>query len=178
LPDGPNKDKALNTTLGAMAKNDLAGTWNFALGLPDGSTRDAAIGGIVQTYSHSDPARIAPLIAELPPGVEQTRTMTAVATEWVQNDSTTFVDWLNDQPDGPMRDAAIVQLSSSSQIIKHPTMIFEHANQISDPALRLVQVQGVLSRWAARDPSAALQAAQKINLPDDQKAAIIQSLSK
>jgi hypothetical protein len=177
LPAGTTQDTALNGALAGAAKSDPTDALNYALSLPDDSSRDAAINGIVSTLSITNPSQAAALVLQIPAGATQIEAATTVASTWVKKTPPPFLDWLNGLPVGDVRDAAIVQLDTSGQAAKHPTMVFNQANSISNPDLRAVQVQQVLTNWAANDPQAAYTAAQTANLPDEQRAALVQKFT-
>ena len=178
LPDGTIKDQALNSALASIAKSDVTGALTYASNLQDGPNRDSAVGGIVNMVARKDPAQAAALLGQIPMGTAQLNATTVVASIWVSKDPPTFLDWLGGLPEGDVRDAAIVQLDSSGQAAKHPSTVFAQANSISNPDLRAVQIQTVLTNWAVKDPQAALAAAQNANLPDEQRTSLVQLLTK
>jgi len=178
LPDGSTKDKALNSALLGMAKSNFAYALDYAINLPVGSNRDTEIGSLVGLQANASPAQAAKLLDQIPAGNAQLNAASTVAAAWVKQNSPTFLDWLGGLPEGDVRDAAIVQLDSSGQAAKHPSAVFAQANSISNPDLRAVQIQTVLINWAVKDPQAALAAAQNANLPDDQRASLVQKLTQ
>ncbi len=178
LPDGPLKDKALNSAIVGMAQSNVGDALSFAASLPAGLQQNQAVNGVVNYMARRNPAQAANLIDQIPPGDAQTEAASTIAAEWVNDNAPALASWIATLPEGDVRDAAIVQEDSSREAAKHAETIFKAANTITNPDLRASQVQIVLTNWAVKSPDDAIKAVANANIPDAQKAAIVQSLNK
>jgi hypothetical protein len=177
LTDGRGRGQALMNVSTAMSLPDLATAWNNATSLPEDSGRDQLLGILVAATAMKDPAQAVSLVDQLPAGTAQTDAISDIAQSWARQDPQAFTVWLNGLPAGDGRDAAVAQLVGSGQTAKDPAAVLAWANTVSDPQTRADEIGTVLTAWAEQDATAALNAAQTVNLPAAQLAALIQKLT-
>ncbi len=100
----------LEQVLSSWAEKDWRAAADWAKGLPDGPTRDAAQKGICGALALSKPAEAASFVAGLPASEQQTKLAAAVAVGWACNDPLAAVQWVAAFPEGQARSRTIGQL--------------------------------------------------------------------
>lgn len=124
---------------------------------PDASGPSIYAQRLVQARAENDPAATADwlqsLTAEDP--LNLTRNNTTLMEVWTRTDSIAASTWLNEQPPGPRRDAAIAGFAASIQSFE-PAAAAAWADTISDPQLRLEQLTQTIRNWAGQDSGSAL----------------------
>lgn len=133
LPPGDAKYQSLTNVIVTIAKTDFATAWNNAASLPSADNPIGIMASLVGVQAKKDPAQAAALIPQVPGAAGQAAATTALAAIWVAQDPQAFTVWLDGLPPGDIRDAAIVQLVSSSQSTKNPDGVRAWVNTVSDP---------------------------------------------
>ncbi len=177
LPDGAARDQAVNNVLVNASATDFPTAWNFATSLPAGPSRDAAMDSLVTTAAAKDPAQALPLLDEFSAGTVRNGATRALAKTWAAQDPQAASIWMQSLPPSTQRNVAIVELITA-QVNKDPASTLQWANAVTTDTTRANQIQRVITTWAKSDPAAALNAIPSANLPDDQKAALVQGIQQ
>ncbi len=141
LPAGEAKNQSLNNVIATIAKSDFATAWNDATSLPAAEDSIGIMTNLVGVQANSDPAQAAALIPLFPNETGQTAAATTLAAIWVKQNPQAFTVWLDGLPVSAVRDAAIVQLVSSSQATKNPEGVMAWVNTVSNPEMKAALVQ-------------------------------------
>jgi len=176
LPEGATRDQAINNVLTAQAVTDFPSAWTDAQNLPAGASRDAAMDSLVSVEANMNPTKAADLLDELSTGAARQAGIRALAKTWMQQDPQAASVWMDTLPAGPQRNVAVVELIGPEST-KDPAAALQWANTITTDTTRANQIQRVITAWAKTDPAAAAQAVQAANMPDDQKATLVQAIN-
>ena len=95
-----------------------------------------------------------------------------VVGEWAKSDAAAAVRWAQEQPAGPIRDAA-ASGAVSTLYNKEPQTAYPLARGISDRETRVNQLQAVYHEWLFLDAGAAQAAMASAGLPADELAAAL-----
>lgn len=151
----------LQTAATAWAETDPIGASQWAAILDSPLARDTALGQIFGTWSSTNPSQAASAIATLPMGSAQTVATSAVAKSFAKGNLNAALQWAEGLS-GPVQLAAtreIVNLWSNSD----PEATGAWIMQQGSPQVRREALRALAENWAKRDPSAALDYAQKIS---------------
>lgn len=177
LPENIDHDQAMGSVLASLAQTNPEIAWNYAESLPAGDSQNTVMTSIVSSIAKQDPAQAVNLAETMPAGNAQLNAIGEVADEWVKQDPQAFTGWMNGLPAGDLHDKAVQSLVLSPQMYKDPAAVLAWANTVSVEKYRSSDIYVVLSTWARVDATAALNAAQTVNLPADQKETLIQKLT-
>jgi hypothetical protein len=177
LPSGAVQDQAVSNVLASTAQTDFPTAWTDATALPAGASRDGAMSSVLGVLAQTNPAQAAALLDQFGTDPAALSATTTVATDWAKQDWQGLTTWVDSLPAGAEYDTAVVPLIAS-QIAKHPSAALNMANSIGNEASRISQVKSVLRQWGKSNPVAAASAAQTVNLPANQLAALLANLAK
>jgi hypothetical protein len=172
LPDSAAKDQATSNILVGEANSDFSTAWNYAQAMPAGNGRTGAMSSLISTLAKNDPAQAAALSSANGGGLA----ISAIATNWSKQDPQAASAWINTLPPGGDYDTAATQFALA-QMSKDPSTSFNFANSIANNNSRSYYVGEVINSWAAKDPDAALAAAQTANIPDKTRQVLIQKIN-
>lgn len=90
------------------ASRDFDSALRWAENLPPGKNRDAFLSAVLVTRAKDEPSQAASLIAgKIPPGDVQNEAVIATVHQWLLKDPDKAGDWIEQFPEGPMREKAI-----------------------------------------------------------------------
>ncbi len=135
---------------------DPAGALNFIRSLNPGVETAAAARAYVRSGAQQYPADTAAWIAALPPGdpLYQDSHAGDLMREWALSDSVAASAWLEDQPDGRLREAAAAAFTATI-LPYEPAAAAVWSNSLADPRLRVESLEKSVGAWASQDPEAA-----------------------
>lgn len=134
--------------------------------LPIDSQR-AAVRGVAQQWSFSDPEAAANWASGLRDEKAQANAMGALAGEWGNRNPIAAARWIESLPAGPARDEAVASFSERTAQ-RDPEGSVAWAISIEDSSKQARTMRDVFTTWLSNDPAIArnwLQSAQ--NIPDD-----------
>lgn len=126
-------------------------------------------------WAKAPPSVVADWATSLPAGPALDAAVGEVGRLWVEQDTVAASGWMNDLAPGPGRDAAVRQLIRAIQQ-ETPGDAFVWAGTIQDSALRRDVLRESISRWAIKDPSAALSVVE--TLPIEHRGELQEIISK
>lgn len=177
LPEGTGKTQAINNVLVAVAQSNPTTAWDYAAALPVGNARDGAMSSVIGVVAQKNASQAVVLLSQFSSDAATQAATATVVAAWTKQDSTAAIAWVAALPAGAQRDAALVPLAAS-QIAKHPSTALDMANSIGNNQTRLEQVKSVIRQWAKSNPEAAANAAQAVDMPAGQRAALLSNIAK
>jgi hypothetical protein len=97
------------------AARDPAAAADWARQIPAESLRATTLAGIATAWSEQDPATAANLaVKELPAGRLQSDTIVSIVQRWAQQSPAAAAAWVNQFPEGALRDAATENLKATA----------------------------------------------------------------
>jgi hypothetical protein len=151
----------LREAAGDWAKTDPIAASQWAATLDSPKAREIAVSAIFGTWSETNPAQAASAIATLPVGSAQNDAASAVAIRFARANLNAAVQWAEGLS-GPVQVEAtkiIVSLWSTSDPEATGAWIMRQGS----PQVRKEALGRLALKWVERDPSAAIDYAQKIS---------------
>jgi hypothetical protein len=109
------RDEIVPRAATQWAAQDPAAAADWARQIPGESLRVTTLAGIATAWSEQDPATAAAFAAkELPAGRMQSDTIVSIVQRWAQQSLADAAAWVNQFPEGSLRDAAMEALAKSS----------------------------------------------------------------
>ena len=158
-------DDALKHCIQEITKNDLD-TAEKLLRLYQSAYPEALLlESYIQSRAKIDPNQTSQWLNELPEDdlLNTSRASKALLLEWTRSDSVAASTWLNKQPAGPRRDAAIEGFVESIQSYDADAAT-AWSNVISNPDQRIRSLALSIEYWSQNDPQAAAKWVQETNL--------------
>lgn len=152
------ENKLLLETVTAYTRQSPAEAENFIRDMADAYDTDELLASHLAARAEQDPVATADWLgglSENDPLYDPTHADTLMRA-WAQSDSIAASAWLSEQPDGSVRDAAVVGFAESIQEFE-PAAAAAWADTIADPDQRRQHLESSLRVWAARAPDEALE---------------------
>jgi hypothetical protein len=109
------RDEIVPRAVTEWATRDPAAAADWARQISGASLRVTALAGIATAWSEKDPAAAASLaVKELPSGRLQADTIVAIVQRWAQQSPADAEAWVNQFPEGSLRDAAMESLAKAA----------------------------------------------------------------
>ncbi len=144
-----------------VAQADPVGTAQWAASVTDETVREGALGATFETWGKQQPLAAAQFLA-----AQQSQSpaaFRAVASEWVKSNAAGASHWLQGQPDGAARDAA-VEGFTRSLVAYDAASALTWAMSVSDGEARAVLTRDLMDFWMSDDPEAAVAFARENGL--------------
>lgn len=165
--EGKERQRALNTSLGELARNDHQSAAEFVENM-DLDERSTYLKSVSSEWATEEPAEAAEWVMDLASESESDQGVGAalgdVLWKWTREDPQAAGNWLNEQEKGPTLDGAITGLAGAA-FEQDPEASLSWATQISNEGLRGVSITVGLGAWMQRDPEAAKQWAEANEIP-------------
>ena len=114
LPE-PARNEIVPRAATQWAAQDPAAAADWARQIPGESLRAITLAGIATTWSERDPATAATIaLKELPAGRLQSDTIVSIVQRWAQQSPADAEAWVNQFPNGDLRDAARENLNAAA----------------------------------------------------------------
>ena len=185
MPPGPDQDNALMAALTALAAVDPQTALADSVELTGGNRGRERI-SIFEAWSAHAPADAAAALEQNAGIFASTTTLNnvtaTIAKNWLNQDPSSAVKWINTLPSGGPRDNAVTQIVSTiSQ--SDPASALTWSLSIDDAATRNNNVVKLMRQWSNQNPAAAAAALQKAQnnltgLTDAQATALQNILAK
>jgi hypothetical protein len=146
LPD-ELRASAVPALAGSLTTGDPAAGVAFAIALPQGSEREAAVSSVALQWAQSSPTAAAAWVTGITDPSAQASAASSLVTAWMQADPATASLWVKNLPAGASRDAAIVALTNSPAIRNDAESAVLWASSIQDPTLRASTLPDLQHRW-------------------------------
>ncbi|MFD0893598.1 hypothetical protein KBB96_07365 [Luteolibacter ambystomatis] len=173
------RTKATLTLIPSMARNNPEAAANAIVPFLSDTSKNPNISNAVSQVSSywaaQDPTAATQWAASLPDGTIKDSTIQSIAYSWCGKDPDGAAKWIDSMPDGKTRDNAVNAMISTTQQ-NDPATAYRWAESINDDQHRYSAVSNVISNWAGSDPAAARAAALKADLPQEQRANLLQGL--
>jgi hypothetical protein len=169
----PLSDPALRQgILEAAARNcDLARlnpAAEFIAAMPVGDDQQAAMRGLLATWTATDPEAAANWVAAFPETNPQPEAAADILKTWSQSEPSAAANWLTHSPARTGNQAMISALIEGS-LVKYPAFAAEWTLSVADEKLREKFQFLVAREWIKADPTAATRWIDSLNLPDETK---------
>ncbi|MEM7276926.1 MAG: hypothetical protein AAF385_02280 [Pseudomonadota bacterium] len=162
--------------IGGLAKHDSATATQLAFQLSDDKERSTALSNIASAIVVDDPAEAAGLLQNIIEPKHRRNTIQTIARSWYRADQDAAVRWLTSLPTGEERDSAIVSAAMNFETMgQQELQLFEH---VSDSKSREMAMRMSVLRLARKDKVAALQALKRMDMPEDQKEKLRETIRK
>jgi predicted phosphoadenosine phosphosulfate sulfurtransferase len=172
------KTTLLNFMAGQWASYDPEKAAQWVQTLPDGPDRDQALIGLGASWAEKDPPGAADFAAKLPAGTGRQTALKQAIEDWIVADPVAAATWINAFPPQEDLDQAVASVATLRSLVdEHVDVALSWASTIVNDSLRTTALSEILSNWATRDPSAALNYAQTApGLSDEARAQLVQQL--
>jgi hypothetical protein len=112
-------DPALENLAQQWAEKDLSAALIWTLARAQGDQRDQLIARVAFIQSQTAPEEAARLAVEqIPPGETQNEAAISVLHQWALRDLAAATSWVERFPDGPLRERAVLELSSIAGLLQ------------------------------------------------------------
>ncbi|MFD0893584.1 hypothetical protein KBB96_07445 [Luteolibacter ambystomatis] len=116
LPAGDKRQQVMSHLVAEWSVQDPAAALQWAKERNDPAERDEAITGWVTATGENSPADAATLAAdEIRPGAVQNRAVVSVLQRWARKDYEGASKWVEDFPDGALKDDAMRELQAAAK---------------------------------------------------------------
>jgi len=116
LPAGDKRKQVMSHLVAEWSVQDPEAALDWAKGRNDPDERDEAITGWVTATGEKAPANAATLAAdEIRPGAVQNRAVVSVLQRWARTDYEGASKWVEDFPDGALKDDAMRELQAAAK---------------------------------------------------------------
>ncbi|HTB62708.1 MAG TPA: hypothetical protein VK737_03890, partial [Opitutales bacterium] len=147
VPAGPAQTSVASALMASWSQQDPQGFATWANGLPEGAEHDEAMAQLSSEQAATNPAAALALAQGIADPQAQAAQVQAVQ----------LASQINALPLGDERDTAITQLVAA-QIQQDPADAILWANTISNPQVRLAQLQQIIQAWAIKGAGALYHA--------------------
>lgn len=154
MPGGPDQDAAAVHLAKDLAAANPSGAIRWAEGLESDSARNVALVSIASGWAEQDPAAAtqwaSTLAADSP---ARTKAMKDALSYWVMADASAAGSFVQGLPEVDQPSAIMVVAPTLAQ--NDPASALDWAQTISDPDVREIALQQVVTRWADNQPQEA-----------------------
>ena len=165
VAEGPLRERLLAMIATAWGDQDPVAAASLALDtLPPGKPQSDAVVGIVQRWTQQNPESASAWVSAFPEGELRNVVVENFIKLWAQRDPRAAGDWLNTMAAGPGRDSGL--RAFAEQIgPQSPRTAAKWASAITDPQMRVAQLEMTSRIWMQSDPSAARDWILKSSIP-------------
>lgn len=160
--------------ISGLAQTDVDAALRLARQLPPGPDKSRMLGNLATQLAMQDPQRAAELLPSIDDESARTRTMVMIAGQWAHADPAAAQRWVENLPQGGGRDNAVVQLASTwDEITPARRRLLESV----DSHVRQNALRSHAYRLARTDPRAAAQIVRGMDVSDDEKQQMLESIA-
>jgi hypothetical protein len=145
---------AMSQALRGLAETDPVTAAENVTSIAEGEDRDRAMEGVAKQWGRVDPESAAAWLMDSGSETAQSESIGKVVSSWVRQDSVAALSFINEQPEGGVRDQA-----ASSYVMANQTGKVEDnlalAETIGDERTRERAVGMTVAGWMRQDPEAA-----------------------
>jgi len=202
LPEGEARDNSLRSVFSTWSRQDpqaamralsglssgerknavqaLASGWSqtapeavlqWSSSLTDASERADVVRAALFQWAGSSPESAAKFVERIPEA-ERSGPMESVVGNWASRDTASAAAWLDRQPTGPSKDAALRTLSRKIAQ-EDPEAALTWTRGISDEKDRLRQTESIARDWIRQDPNSARSWISTSTLPEDTRKRLL-----
>lgn len=114
LAEGRARDQFVEHAIANLALADPATALDHARALADPLARNQALAAVGTSWAESDPVAAATFVADgMDPGPAQERAVATIVQRWSQQDPDAVRAWIEEFPDGPLKDNALGHLAAA-----------------------------------------------------------------
>jgi hypothetical protein len=156
---------ALEHCIQEITKKDLGLAENLLRQHLSTDTESTLLETYIQSRASIAPKQTSQWLNDLPEDdpLKTTKAAKVLLQEWTHSDSVAASTWLNEQPPGTRRDAAIEGFVESIQAYDSNAAA-TWSNAISDPSQRIRSLALSIEHWSQSDPQAATNWVEATNL--------------
>jgi hypothetical protein len=143
--------------------------------VPEGFERDSLYGGLIERYGHQDPEQAATMLNSISDNAQRAQATNMLAMVWSHNDPAGAQQWAEKLPRGDGRDDAIVQLAANWDELTPSRRLL--MNSMGSLEKRKQALMMSVQRIAQSDPQQADRLMREMNLTDDERQQLQQSIS-
>jgi copper(I)-binding protein len=149
------RDQLLTTIATVLGDSDPIAAATLAIEtLPPGKAQDDAVVGIVQRWAQNDPNAAAAWVRAFPEGAVRSAAVENIVKLWADKDARPAGEWLNSLPPSAFRNNGV--RAYSEQIApSSPREAAVWAGTITDPQMRIAQLENIAKIWMQSDSVAA-----------------------
>ena len=147
-----------------IARSDTALAWQLAEQMADPAARDTAYLAVIGQQTSSSPEDAALRLDRISDAAMRARATGMVAQQWAANDPVAALRWARNQPPGPGRDDAVMNVAGSYNPPGPEAL--ELAASIEDDQKRGRAQMRIIIRMAGEDRVMARELLDSIELPD------------
>ncbi|MEM1082565.1 MAG: hypothetical protein AAGI48_00450 [Verrucomicrobiota bacterium] len=167
---GEDQQDAMAALIGVMAKDDPQGAAAKIEGMSEGRERERAIRDVASSWAREAPAEAAEWVVGQGDGEDG---LERVIATWAGQDSAAALSFIQEQPEGEMRDAATQTYLRTDRSLE-PEASISLAESISDERDRSRTVARTAMRWMRDDETAArTYVEQTSSISDDLKERLL-----
>lgn len=157
---------ALGSAVRSLANENPTLAASKALQIPEGESRDEAVESVAEAMARENPADAAKWVSENGTEEAQKDAMRDVMGNWVNQDAKAARAWAVEQPEGPVRDAAVSSYVMSDSK-GDPQENIKLAETISDEGSRGWAIGMTTMRWMGEDREAATEYIESSDIIDE-----------
>ena len=155
LPTGSLREQALQSALSQWALRDSEAVLKWANGKVDAGLVRTANLAVIQHFAETDPARAVALL-EFTPGLsvnDRQANLSNLARHWAERNPAQALAWAKNLPPGQQLETIPGILAQ--QAGENPQAALDRARVLSDPRVRRLALQQVVTEWGSQDGAAA-----------------------
>jgi hypothetical protein len=122
LAEGRARDQFVEHAIANLAIGDPETALEHAQALADPLVRNQALAAVGTSWAESDPVAAATFVANgMEPGPAQERAVAAIVQRWAQQDPAAVRAWIEEFPDGSLKDNALGHLAAATASVEEST---------------------------------------------------------
>jgi hypothetical protein len=122
LAEGTARDQFVEHAIANLAIGDPETALEHAQALADPLVRNQALAAVGTSWAESDPVAAATFVANgMEPGPAQERAVAAIVQRWAQQDPAAVRAWIEEFPDGSLKDNALGHLAAATASVEEST---------------------------------------------------------
>jgi hypothetical protein len=172
---GDDYPQLLASAINGLAETDLHAALQMADRVPEGLERDGLYNGLIGNYGHHDPEQAAAMLSSISNDAQRAQATSMLAMVWSHSDPAGAQQWAEKLPRGDGRDDAIVQLASNWDELTPSRQLL--VNSIGSLEKRQQALITAVHRIAQSDPQQAERMMREMNLTDDEREQLQESIS-
>lgn len=139
--------------------------------LPAGDDQQAAIKGLLSTWTPADPETAVNWLCAFPETNAQPEHVASVIKAWSQTEPAAVAGWLTNSPAGNVSEGTI-NAFLEGVVGKYPEFAAQWTQSVADETRRQKYQVQVARQWLTTDPSAALKWLDSLNLPEETRRSL------
>jgi hypothetical protein len=161
IPDHEVCGYLLNRLAIRWAQQKPAETARWLKSLPEGVESTQALISAGRVWAETDPAQAAAYAEQFPPGQLRQHVLAASLSVWINQDVMAAATWVSQSDPSPDLDEVAAEIARTPELINaDATAALSWAESITNEEQRRQSIAMVLSAWAERDRSKAIEYAE------------------